>query len=70
MEVKPSEIKENDIITVIYKDYNKQLGRLIRARVLAVKKDYFEVEEKTDKFPFPMIHAVYKKDIIMLNRLG
>lgn len=70
MEVKPSEIKENDIITVIYKDYNKQLGRLIRARVLAVKKDYFEVEEKTDKFPFPMIHAVYKKDIIMLNKLG
>jgi hypothetical protein len=70
MNVDVNDIKENDIITVIYKDYNKQLGRLIKVRVLAVKKDYFEVEEKTDKFPFPMVHAVYKKDIIMLNRLG
>lgn len=69
MEVKPSEIKENDIITVFYKDYDRTLQKLFKVKVVEVKKDYFLLEQEPTKYPFPMVHAVYKKNIIMLNKI-
>lgn len=67
MNVDVNDIKENDIITVFYKDYDRTLQKLYNVKVTEVKKDCFFVEEPPTKYPCSMVYAVYKKDIIMLK---